>query len=94
MHEVLSVQPTTKRPRQYRFEPGSIIFTKVDLKRVQHPQSDPLVIQLHVHNYDVKRILVHSKSSIEVMYYDIFKQLNLDKEELKIVRALLVGFNA
>ena len=33
-------------------------------------------------------------SSIEVMYCDLYEQLNLDKEDLKLARAPLVGFNA
>ena len=66
MHEVLSVKTSTT-------EPGSITFTKNDLERVQHPYSDPLVIQLKMNNYDVKRILVETGSSVEVMYYDLFK---------------------
>ncbi|GFS33929.1 hypothetical protein Acr_00g0031320 [Actinidia rufa] len=66
MNEVLLVQPKAKKPRQGLFEPGSITFTKVNLKWVQHPHSDPLAIQLWVHNYDVKRILVDTGSSVEV----------------------------
>ncbi|GFS42021.1 hypothetical protein Acr_00g0077750 [Actinidia rufa] len=41
-----------------QFEPGSITFTKANLERVQHPHNNSSVIQLRVHNYDVKRILV------------------------------------
>ena len=33
-------------------------------------------------------------SSIEVMYYDLFKQLKLSKSDLKSARAPLVSFNA
>ena len=37
----------------------------MDLERVQYPHNDPLVIQLRVHNYDVKRILVDTGSLVE-----------------------------
>ena len=67
------VQLPAKKPRQVVSEPRSITFTKADLERVQHPHADPLVIQLKINNYDVKRILVDTGSSIEVMYYDLFK---------------------
>ena len=77
MHEVLSLQPAVKEPRQGLSEPWSITFTKADLGRVQHPHNDPLVIQLRVHNYDVKRILVDTNNSVEVMYCDLFKSLKL-----------------
>ena len=48
------------------------------------PHNNPLVIQLRVHNYDVKRILGDIGSSVEVMYYNLFKQLKLSKEYLKL----------
>ena len=47
-----------KKPRQTVFELGNIMFSKADLERVQHPHADPLVIQLRMNNYDVKKILV------------------------------------
>ncbi|GFY90770.1 hypothetical protein Acr_07g0009670 [Actinidia rufa] len=42
MHEVFSVQPVAKKLKHSSFELGSIIFTKADLKRVQHPHNDSL----------------------------------------------------
>ena len=60
-------------------KPRSITFTKADLEKVQHPHSDPLVIQLRMNGYDVKMILVDTGSSVEVMYYDLFKQLKVSQ---------------
>ncbi|XP_057463799.1 uncharacterized protein LOC130753627 [Actinidia eriantha] len=70
------------------------IQSEIRMIRVQHPHSDPLVVQLRIGRYDVKRILVDTGSSVEVMYYDLFKQLKLPQDELKPARAPLVGFNA
>ena len=94
MNEVLSVQSMAKKPRKMISEAGSITFTKADLERVQNPHSDPLGIQLIMNGYDVKRILVDTGSLVEVMYYDLFKQLKLSQSDLKLARAPLVGFNA
>ena len=33
-------------------------------------------------------------SLIEVMYYDLFKQLKLTQDDITLAQALLVGFNA
>ncbi|XP_057461870.1 uncharacterized protein LOC130752096 [Actinidia eriantha] len=49
---------------------------------------------LRIGGYDVKRILVDTGNSVEVMYYDLFKQLKHLQDELKLSRAQLVGFNA
>ncbi|GFS37695.1 hypothetical protein Acr_00g0053490 [Actinidia rufa] len=56
--EVLLVHSSTKKLRKEAAELGSITFTKANLERVQHPHSDPLVIQLRMNNYDVRRILM------------------------------------
>ncbi|XP_057506541.1 uncharacterized protein LOC130789742 [Actinidia eriantha] len=50
--------------------------------------------ELRIGKYDVKRILVDTRSSVEVMYYDLFKQLKLPQDKLKPARAALVRFNA
>ncbi|GFS42094.1 hypothetical protein Acr_00g0078070 [Actinidia rufa] len=50
--------------------------------------------ELRIGGYDVKRILVDTGSSVEVMYYDLFKQLKLPQDKLKPAQAPLVGFNA
>ena len=94
MNEVLSVHSLAKKLRQTAIEPGNIMFTRANLKRVQHLHFDPLVVQLSINNYDVKRILVNTGSSIEVMYYHLFKQLKLSEMNLKPARVPLVGFNA
>ncbi|GFY97516.1 hypothetical protein Acr_12g0000570 [Actinidia rufa] len=94
MYKVLSVQSLPKRSRTTEIEKECITFSKADLERVQHPHSDPLVVQLRIGGYDVKRILVDIGSSVKVMYYDLFKQLKLPQDKLKLARAPLVGFNA
>ena len=76
------------------FELGSITFSKADRERVQHPHDVPLVIQLKINNYDRKRILVDTRTSVEVIYYDLFEQLKLSKGDLNPVRTPLVSFNA
>ena len=83
MNEVLLVQIAAKKLRKTESELGSITFSIVDLERVQHPQPNALVVQLRINNYDVKMILVDTGNSIEVMYYDLFKQLKLSKVDLK-----------
>ncbi|GFY86367.1 hypothetical protein Acr_05g0000060 [Actinidia rufa] len=92
MHEVLSVQSQTKKIKTIELERDCV--TLADLERVQHPHSDPLVVQLRIGGYDVRRILVDTGSSVEVMYYDLFKQLKIPQDQLKPSRAPLVGFNA
>lgn len=71
-----------------------IFFFDKDLVRPQNPHNDMLVVTLHVNDFDIKRILIDQGSSVEIMYYDAFKQLKLDKRDLAPVMSLLVGFNS
>ena len=75
MNEDLSIQSMTKKPRQTMSGPRSITFSKANLERVQHTLVDHLVIQLRINNYDVKRILVDTGSSVEVMYFKLLEGL-------------------
>lgn len=50
-----------------------ISFTDEDLKGVQLPHNDALVVTLHVGDYDIEKILMDQWSCIEVLYYKAFK---------------------
>ena len=54
-----------------------ICFSTRDLERIQMPHNDALVVTLRVKEFVVKRILIDQRSSVEIMYYDAFKQLKL-----------------
>ncbi|GFY97538.1 hypothetical protein Acr_12g0000790 [Actinidia rufa] len=70
MHEVLSVQSMPKKMKAAEAERECITFSRADLERVQHCHSDPLVVQLRIGGYDIKRILVDTRSSVEAIYGD------------------------
>ncbi|XP_028094509.1 uncharacterized protein LOC114294594 [Camellia sinensis] len=92
MREVLSVQPTVKRGKT---EPKDVLtFTSKDLERIQMPHNDALVASLRVKGFDIKRILIDQGSSVEIMYYDAFKQMKLEDKDLAPATSSLVGFNS
>ena len=93
MNEVLGPL-ADKKPRQSSSKPGNITFTKANHTQVQHPHNNSFFIQLWIHGYDVKWYLVDSNSSVEVMYYDLGKQLKLNMADLKPTQAPLVRINA
>jgi hypothetical protein len=45
-----------------------ISFSDSDLRDVQLPHNDPLVVTLRIGNYDVQRVLIDQGSFAEVMY--------------------------
>ncbi|XP_028113209.1 uncharacterized protein LOC114311293 [Camellia sinensis] len=86
MREVLSVQPVVKKGKTE--ERDILSFSTKDLERVQMPHNDALVVTLHVKDFDIKRILIDQRSSVEIMYYDAFKQMKLEDKDLALRRLL------
>ncbi|XP_058189370.1 uncharacterized protein LOC131306956 [Rhododendron vialii] len=91
--QVLAVGPRSKRPRPKELPKWTITFTQRDLEHVQTPHSDALVITVQIGVHDVKRVLIDQGSSAEVMYYDLFKKLDLPKSALQPAEVSLIGFN-
>jgi hypothetical protein len=70
-----------------------ISFSDSDLRDVQLPHNDPLVITLRIGNYDVKRVLVDQRSFAEVMYQDLYMKLSLGEAELSSFTSPIFGFS-
>ena len=74
-------------------EEKTITFSDKDLVGVQAPHDDPLVLTLMVANYQVRRVLVDSGSSADILFTPAYDSLHLDRERLQPVRTPLVGFS-
>ncbi|GAU19014.1 hypothetical protein TSUD_193520 [Trifolium subterraneum] len=69
-----------------------ISFSPSDGEGVFPHDDDPLVIQVQILNCDVKRVLIDSGSSIDIMYWEAFKAMQLAGEQLQPYNGTLVGF--
>jgi hypothetical protein len=67
-------------------------FTQEDRRVAMPHDDDPLVIQVQILNCDVKRVLIDSGSSTEIMYWDAFKAMQLSNEHSLSYNGTLVGF--
>ncbi|KAK2368694.1 hypothetical protein QL285_081871 [Trifolium repens] len=67
-------------------------FTKEDKREVMTHDDDPLVIQVQILNCDVKRVLIDSGSSADIMYWEAFKAMQLSNKHLMPYNSTLVGF--
>ena len=67
-------------------------FSDEDKVGTIQPYDDALVITLRIGGYDVKRVLVNQGSSVEVMYPNLYKGLNLKPENLTAYDSPLVSF--
>ncbi|GAU16855.1 hypothetical protein TSUD_368040 [Trifolium subterraneum] len=69
-----------------------ISFSPSDGEGVFPHDDDPLVIQVQIINCDVKRVLIDSGSSADIMYWEAFKAMQLAGEQLQPYNGTLVGF--
>ncbi|GAU40790.1 hypothetical protein TSUD_348870 [Trifolium subterraneum] len=69
-----------------------ISFNPEDARDVIPHDDDPLVIQAQILNCDVKRVLIDSRSSVDILYWDAYKAMRLSDEQLNPYSDTLVGF--
>ncbi|GAV85430.1 hypothetical protein CFOL_v3_28866, partial [Cephalotus follicularis] len=88
-----------KAPRQQedkRLRTGGeeevISFSKANYEGVCLPHDDPVVVTLLVELFTMKRILVDSSSSADILYKHAFDQLRIPVDQLKPVKTPLIGF--
>ena len=86
---VVSKKPRTDFPNNEQL----IFFSDEDLRDVQTPHDDPLVVKLRIGDSDVKRVLIDQCSCSEIMYPDLFHGLGLKQSDLQPYDAPLVGFS-
>ena len=73
----------SKKPRiDFPSSEQQIFFSNEDLRDVQTPHDDPLVVKLRIRDSDVKRVLIDQGSCSEIMYPDLFHGLGLKKSDL------------
>ena len=67
-------------------------FSDEDKKGTIQPHDDALVVTLRIGGFDVRRVLVDPGSTVEVMYPDLYKGLNLRPEDLTAYDSPLISF--
>ncbi|GAV65596.1 LOW QUALITY PROTEIN: hypothetical protein CFOL_v3_09111, partial [Cephalotus follicularis] len=69
-----------------------ISFSEADYEGVRLPHDDPVVVNFLVELFTMKRILIDSGSSADILYKHVFDQLRIPADQLKPVKTPLVGF--
>ena len=89
----LSTEDSNLEPKRARIEAPLVLgFSADDKIRTIQPYDDALVITFRIEGYDVKRVLVDQGSTVEIMYPDLYKGLNLKLEDLTTYDSPLVSF--
>ncbi|XP_058070992.1 uncharacterized protein LOC131220032 [Magnolia sinica] len=78
--------------KELRMSPCSLTFTEDDAHEIQHPHDDALVVNMTIANCKVYRILVDMGSSANILYFEAFDKMGIDRSRLQPVRTSLHGF--
>ncbi|GAV57529.1 hypothetical protein CFOL_v3_01066, partial [Cephalotus follicularis] len=87
--------PRQQEEQQQQQQPRDeevISFSEADYEGVRLPHDDPVVVTLLVELFTMKRILLDSGSSADILYKHAFDQLRIPADQLKPVKTPLVGF--
>ncbi|XP_059663536.1 uncharacterized protein LOC132309226 [Cornus florida] len=90
--EVCEVGVQIQHRKMPRLGDPVITFLDEDMKDVQQPHDDPLVVNMMIANYNTQRILVDNESSADIIFLDAFSKMKIGKEKLRPTRSPLVGF--
>ena len=96
---VMSVPwPSTKdsnlEPKRARIEiQPALSFSDEDKIGTIQPHDDALVVTLRIGGYDVEMVFVDQGSGAEIMYPNLYKELNLKPEDLTSYDLPLLGFD-
>ena len=69
-----------------------IWFMEEDARRFHQPHDDAFVVSIRVGDYNTYKVLVDNKSFTDILYYPAFQQMRIEREQLILTNAPLVGF--
>ena len=85
-----SMEPrAAKKPRLE--EP--IIFIEQDAEGVQIPHNDVVVITANIADYNVPRIFIDNRSSVDILYFAAFTAMGFVPKQLSKFSTLIQGFS-
>ena len=89
---VQNVQLSGRSTRTSSMDEFAISFTDEDAERIHHPHDDAIVITLLIADYTTRRVLIDNGSSADILYYPVFQQMRLGRDQLRPVCSPLIGF--
>ncbi|KAM1773354.1 hypothetical protein ACFX12_042864 [Malus domestica] len=70
-----------------------ICFYLEEERGIIYPHNDPLIVEAHIANFDVKRILIDTGASVNIMFAEAFKALNVAEHLLDRSISPLINFS-
>ncbi|XP_058189258.1 uncharacterized protein LOC131306847 [Rhododendron vialii] len=89
---VCNVGASGKRKWEDPSSSCTMTFSSDDLKGVQLPHADALVVTIAIEKSTVQRVLIDPGSSADVMFFSTYQSLGLSPAQLRTASAPLVSF--
>ncbi|XP_026429276.1 uncharacterized protein LOC113325292 [Papaver somniferum] len=70
-----------------------ITFEEDDVEEDMEDHNDPLILTLPIAGCNIKKILIDGGSSVNILFYDTFKRMELNDEQLISSYHTIYGFN-
>lgn len=70
--------------------PYSLLFSSVDRYDVVKWHADPLVVTTLVSSFKIRRMLVNTSNSVDILFWDAFQRMRISKDRLCPVGKSLV----
>lgn len=77
--------------RSNQEKPYSLSFSLADRYDIAKPHADTLVITALISSFSIRRMLVDTGSSVDVLFWDVFEKMGINKDRLRPVNTSLVG---
>ena len=69
-------------PKNLKYESETLTFMEDDARHVRYPHSDPLVFTIPITNARVKRCLVDTGSSVDIIYKSSLEKMKVTVKDL------------
>ena len=88
----VSKEKRLKRARKDGNPLPDITFGPEDGQHVQHPHNDALVINAHIQDFLVKRLLIDDGSAVNALSWDAYKSMGGSITNLKAIKSPITSF--
>lgn len=70
-----------------------ITFSPDDAEGIHVPHNDPLLVVLEIGEYDVTKVLIDTRSSVDLIFRGTLMKMGVDLDDIKPSSKTLTGFN-
>jgi len=70
-----------------------ITFIDDDFTAIDLAQDDPMVITVEIDKFAIAKVLVDQGSSVDILYWETFKKMQISKAEIQPYNGQMVGFS-